>query len=194
MKRQKQIARPKDKDGPPKTLHAAAGSRELPAAPTGSPAVVPSFADAGLISNSRLFNILSNLLGPLMPAAEFPIRTTLADTEYLETAPDFVVAAIVTDPVLSAQSYHADIFDCDDFVLYLKTKLSLYAASNRLRAPLAVGYLFTTNHAFNFCIDVGSKLFLINTQSDDHAVTGDPAAFSQFLSIGPGNRITTVYI
>jgi hypothetical protein len=157
-------------------------------------ASISSFEDADLISNGRLLNILNNDLGPLMTATEFPLRTTLADNEYLETSPEFVIATIITDPILSAQSYHADIFDCDDYVLYLKTKLSLYAACNQLRAPLAVGYLFTTIHAFTFCIGAGSQLFLINTQSSDHAVTGDPLTFGQFISLGPGNKITTIYI
>ena len=138
--------------------------------------------------------ILSNNLELLMSAAEFPIRTIVADETYLETPPDFVRDAIMTDPVLSPSNYHADIFDCDDYVQYLKTKLSLYAASNHLPAPLAVGYICTTNHAFTLCIGPNAQLFLINTQSDDHAITGDRETFRQFLSLRPDNRITCIYI
>ena len=194
MKLQNQITKRNINETIPKTLHAPAGTGGQVSKLAESPEAVPSFKDAGLMSNGRVFNIISNVLGPLMPPAEFQIRTTLADNEYLETTPEFVVSSIVADPVLSVQSYHAEIFDCDDYVLYLKTKLSLYAASNLLSAPLAVGYLFTDNHAFTFCISSGSVLFLINTQSADHAVTGDPATFVEFLSLGPGNRITTIYI
>jgi hypothetical protein len=152
------------------------------------------FATARLITNTVVLNILKNGLGPLIPPAEFPIRTILADNAYLETPPEFVLNAITTDPILSPESYHADIFDCDDYVQYLKTKLSLFAASNRLQAPLAVGYVFTTEHAFTVCIGGESQLFLINTQSTDHAVTGNPTLFRQFLALRSGNSITAIYL
>jgi hypothetical protein len=152
------------------------------------------FATAAPLSKMRVLTILSNTVGPLIPAAEFPIRTVVADDTYLETPPEFVVDAIRTDPVLSPASYQANIFDCDDYVQYLKTKLSLYAATNHLPAPLAVGYLCTNDHAFTVCIGPNTQLFLINTQSDDHLFTGDPATFRQFLSLRPGNGIIFVYM
>ena len=193
MVKQRAITKSKGNDTTRETLCAPLGG-EASAPATTITSGTSSFTDAGLISNGRALTILGNVLGPLMPKSEFPVRTTLADTEYLETDPQFVISTIVTDPILSAQSYHADIFDCDDYALYLKTKCSLYAASNRLPAPLAVGYLFTTKHAFNFCLAAGSALFLINTQSEAHAVTGDPATFGRFLSIGPGNGIAAIYL
>jgi hypothetical protein len=193
MAQQKSVTGKKKEAITPNTSRTPTGSDGQASSQSAQPSTPPT-TDSDLISNMKVLNILSNLLGPLMPVAEFQYRTTLADNEYLETEPGFVVSAIVTDPILSVQSYHAEIFDCDDYVLYLKTKLSLYAASNRFSAPLAVGYLFTTNHAFNFCIGSSSILHLINTQSESHPVTCDPTTFSNFLSIGPSNRITTIYI
>jgi hypothetical protein len=161
-----------------------------PASPTNS----GPFANAAAIGNSGVLNILSYYFSPLMPTSEFRIRTIIADNDYLEVPPDFVRNAIVTDPILSPQSYHADIFDCDDYVQYLKTKMSLYAATNRLPAPLAVGYLFTKAHAFSFCIGHPAKLYLINTQSDAVAINDDASSFRQFLSLRPDNNITGIYI
>ena len=169
-----------------------------PTAPSLNPGPPPAssspFANARQISNRDAFTILSNSLGRLVSPDDFLNRTILADNNYLETPPDFVLNAILTDPVLSPQSYHADIFDCDDYVQYLKTKMSLYAAANLLPAPLAVGYLLTTEHAFSFCIGPGSQLFLINTQSTGHDITSDLATFSSFLNLKPGNTINIIYL
>jgi len=194
MKKPERSSGRKAKARLPRVLRAPAGPATAPAGPPAVPPASGPFADADLISNGRALNIMSNVFGPLMSLAEFPIRTILADLAYLETPPGFVVQAIVTDPILSPQNYHAEIFDCDDYVQYLKTKLSLYAASNRLPAPLAVGYLLTTEHAFTICFGPASQPFLINTQSMDHAVAGDPMTFRQFLSLRPGNSITAIYM
>ena len=166
----------------------------VPEEPSPVPMAPVPFATASPLSKMTVMTILSNTVGPLMPASEFAIRTVVADDTYLETPPDFVLNAIVTDPVLSPSNYHADIFDCDDYVQYLKTKLSLYAAANHLSAPLAVGYLCTTYHAFTLCIGPNGQLVLINTQSTDHAITSDPAAFAQFLSLRPDNEIICIYL
>lgn len=175
-----------------KLLRAPSGQGESVATPIEAN---QPFLDAALITNDRILTILSNIFRPpLINSSEFRQRTILADTIYLETSPKFVLDAILTDPILSPQKYHADIFDCDDYVQYLKTKLSLYAASNNLQAPLAVGYLFTTEHAFTLCIAPGSNLFIINTQSTDHGITNDTSSFLNFLAIRPGNSITAIYI
>jgi hypothetical protein len=152
------------------------------------------FGPTGAIDLETVERLLLRNFGPLFPPREFPFRTVVADNIYLEVSPDFVRGAILTDPVLSAPSYHADIFDCDDYVWYLKTKLSLFAANNRLAAPLAVGTLLTVKHAFSFCIASGSQLFLINTQSDQVEVCGDKTLFAQCLSLGPSNSIQSIYI
>jgi hypothetical protein len=192
MKTSKRVSPAKKKartSGRAPAPRAAAAAAPGPAAAGATPPVT-----GAALSRATVLTVLGNGLGPLMLAPEFPLRTVVADDTYLEIAPDFIVNAIITDPVLSPKSYQADIFDCDDYVQYLKTKLSLYAAANHLTAPLAVGWLCTTKHAFTLCIGPNGQLFLINTQSDGHAVTSDPAAFRTFLSLRPDNEIVCIYL
>ena len=165
-----------------------------PGLPSSGPPAAAPFAEATAISNVTARTVLANGLGGLIPPGELPVRLTIADTRYLETPVGFVLSSITTDPVLSVSSYHRDVFDCDDYVLYLKVKLGLFAAVNRLGAPPAVGFLFTTEHAFSFCISAGASLVLVNTQSPDRAIEGRPERFASFLSVRPDNPITLVYL
>ena len=165
----------------------------------GEPAAAAAIHDGAQVTGAsvdslNMLNILSHHFARLMPANQFRPRTVIADDNYLEVDPAFVRQAIVTDPVLSAQRYHANVFDCDDYVQFLKTKMSLYAATQRLRSPLAVGYIFTVVHAFSLCVGPRMQLHLINTQSADIAVTHNAATFAEFLSLAPSNYITAIYI
>jgi hypothetical protein len=170
-----------------RTLRQAPGTvlDNAPAAPFETPRI---------IDNDQVQTIISNYFGRLMPSDEFLIRTIIADEKYITVSEGWVRNSILTDPVLAPGSYQKDVFDCDDYVQYLKTKMSLYAARCRLSAPLAVGYLFTTAHAFSLCINPDSELFLINTQSDAKALTKDRDSFSEFMSLRPDNIITSIYI
>ncbi len=147
-----------------------------------------------ILSNAKVQTIISYYFGPLIPAAEFPFRVILADEAYLAVSPEWVRNCILNDPVLVPQNYQNNVFDCDDYVQHVKTRMSLYAAACRLAAPLAVGYLFTKVHAFSFCINPARELFLIDTQSDAKAITHDATAFPAFLTWSPGNPITHIYI
>jgi hypothetical protein len=158
---------------------------DLPAAPFETPRI---------IDNDQVQTIISNYFGGLIPSNEFLIRTIIADEKYITVSEGWVRNSILTDPVLAPGSYQKDVFDCDDYVQYLKTKMGLYAARCHLSAPLAVGYLFTTDHAFSICINPDSELFLINTQSDTKALTKDRDSFSEFMSLRPDNTITSIYI
>lgn len=193
-KRGSKLSKQKKRPTPQRRPVAPAGDNTNSPAPVVPVGIVGALADAAPIDIDGVMNILAGSIRPLMPANEFRPRTIIADNRYLQVPPDFVRNAIVTDPILSAQNYHADIFDCDDYVQYLKTKMSLYATTNRLQSPLAVGYMLTTVHAFSYCIGPGSRLYLINTQSDTVLVTGDQATFRQFLSLRPDNQITCIYI
>lgn len=152
------------------------------------------FETPRIIDNDQVLTIISNCFGRLVPPDEFPLRTIIADEKYIAVSEGWVRNSILTDPVLASERYQKDVFDCDDYVQYLKTKMSLYAATCRLSAPLAVGYVFTAAHAFSFCINPDSELFLINTQSDTKALTKDRDSFPGFMSLRPDNPITTIYI
>lgn len=172
------------------------------AAGGGVPGLSPASLDASAPGpDSRIYpgptvvTILDNTLGNLMPAVDFRMRTIIADNRYCAVSPGFILQTILTDPVLATpQAYASELFDCDDYVQYLKVRLSEYAAAQQLPAPLAVGYLFTTLHAFSFCIGDGAELFLINTQSEDHAVINDPALYAAFLDLSANNPITCIYL
>lgn len=179
-------------------------------APAGNPAEVapelppPSlittttkpFLVANVVQGATVLTILANQLSGLTPADQFQLRTVVSDNAYHAVSLDFVRTAIVTDQVLSPASYHADVFDCDDYVQYLKTKMSIYAAVNKLACPLAVGYVLTVLHAFTICITEQGNLVLINTQSPTGGAPFEtnPALFQLFLQATPQNPITSIYI
>ena len=179
----------------PRSVRAPAGDgRGLPQFP-------PSFPPTGLLAGAAVIteptvrNIFSNVFSEIIPPEEFLIRTIVADNRYLETSAEFVLDSISTDPIISNSSnYLQEIFDCDDYVQFLKTKMGIYAATNHLPAPLAVGYILTEEHAFSFCIGPGSVVSLINTQSDSHAVTSDKDSFATFLQLHRRNIVQTIYL
>ena len=193
---------PTRRASPPILPSAPAGEGGAPAGPFVVTPPTGLLADATTFNVGQAASILSNSFYGLIPNSEFAMRTILADDIYLYTPVDFVLDSINTDPILSTKEHYVpEIFDCDDYVQMLKTKMSLYAASNHVPAPLAVGYLLTSLHAFSFCISQGSILTLINTQSDTHATTSDRSAFRGFLSLGviipntnQPNIIQTVYL
>ena len=146
------------------------------------------------ILGESMQNILYHYFADLIGAEEFARRTIIADKHYRPVEIDFVLDSVRTDPVLAAERYRRNVFDCDDYVLYLKTKLNLYAHSRNYHAPLALGFLLTKEHAFNFCINSNKSLYLINTQSKDQAATNDNEQFSDFLGLREGNAVQFVYI
>lgn len=146
------------------------------------------------IMGEEIQNILYHYFVDLIGAEEFTKRMIIADKQYRPVEVDFVMESVRTDPILSAERYRRNVFDCDDYVLYLKTKLNLYAHARNYHSPFALGFLLTKEHAFNFCINANKSLYLINTQSKDQAITNDNEQFGDFLGLREGNAIQFVYI
>lgn len=151
-------------------------------------------AGSKVLANVQAATLLQNAFGALVDQDFFDRQLIISDTAYRTVNSGFVVNAVVTDPVLSPARYRADVFDCDDYVFFLKVKFALLAAANKLDEPLAIGCLLTRRHAFSFCLDEGQRVVLVNTQSDDHAVTSTPETFGDFLELSPQNPIRLVYL
>ncbi|WP_338277199.1 hypothetical protein [Corallococcus caeni] len=126
-------------------------------------------------------------------SGHFPV--VVVDNQYQPVQADWIKAAIETDAVLVRKPYTRDVFDCDDYAFYLKTKFALVAQQKNVPAPFALGVLITKLHAFNFCFEPDTTLHLINTQVDGAPSTSNEAAFESFLDMNiPGNRIELIYI
>ena len=140
------------------------------------------------------FTSVQQLLHSVFDAMTPTPPIVVVDEQYSTVEPDTVLASITADPILASSSFRQNVFDCDDYVLYLRTKVALFASRTGLPAPLAVGYLITAEHAFNFCIDPAQRITLIDTQSNTVPSTNDPAEFTSFLNLTPGNTLALVYI
>jgi len=147
-----------------------------------------------ILDKSEVANILYAAFNDFIDPNEFPIRVILADDQYLPADIAWVINSIETDPILSPGRYTRNIFDCDDYVLYLKTKMGLFAQKAKAAAPFALGFLLTQKHAFNLCIDENKQIHLINTQSDNKASTAERQAFATFLNVGSSNTIQIIYL
>ncbi len=121
---------------------------------------------------------------------------TLVDGSAIDI--EWILQAVRTDPIISPSQhghvYREDLFDCDDYVLYLRNKVALYIMGVA-EHPLALGCILTRKHAFNFCYEGQGTLHIINTQhTPDVVTTCEPAEFEKFLDMGAGNRIDLVYV
>lgn len=151
-----------------------------------------------IISNTLVYEKLYLTLWKLIPANLSETITLVADNNYL-TLKDaaWLQNFVITDPHLAPAKYRYDIFDCDDYVMYLKTKSSLFAANTSgFNYPLAVGFLLTVKHAFNFGITDDGSLFVLNTQSStrDFLLFDDAQVMSSFLALSTTNPIKFIYI
>jgi len=146
-----------------------------------------------LLSQIEIDNIISGCF-QLLVGRELLTRLIISDEEYLGIDPQWVVNSIITDPILAPKRYRKNVFDCDDYVIYLKSKTGLYAQNNKLSCPLAIGFLLTKIHAYNFCIDDNRTLHIINTQSKERKTSSDQNNFSTFLEIDESNPIQFIYI
>jgi hypothetical protein len=150
------------------------------------------------ITANEVYNILRRNFGTLIPIETFNTITIIADTSYLTTDSAWLREMAIHDPILSPSRYRRDIFDCDDYVLYLKTSVSLYAANSKnITRPFAVGYILTKLHAFNFGIDENKRLYILNTQSTqrDLIAPQTPEECANFLDLGlSNNKIQQLYI
>jgi hypothetical protein len=149
------------------------------------------------ISAETVFTILSNKLEQFTPNNTFSIMAIIADEGYVTVPPNWLRDTVLHEAILSPSKYRRDIFDCDDYVMFLKTKISLYAANKKeFNRPIAAGFLLTQIHAFNFGITDENKLFILNTQSADVDLIIDPlpGECAQFLDIAENNLIKFIYI
>jgi hypothetical protein len=115
------------------------------------------------------------------------------------TSPDApsIQNIIISDPILLPEKYRRDIFDCDDYVGYLKTKMNLLAANTAGQTrPFAFGFIITSTHAYNFGIATNKKLFVLNTQSDHHDFLYPDSSnqLGLFLKLNAQNQIKLIYI
>jgi hypothetical protein len=151
------------------------------------------------LTNTQVDTILAHYFYNFVPPdsqdeSTYLIRRNIADTSYLTVSPVWVRNVILADPVLAPARYKYDLFDCDDYVQYLKVRMAMFAAAKQFPAPIALGYLLTKEHAFNFCISHERALWLINTQSDDKPMTDNPETFVEFLRLRASNPLLTIYI
>lgn len=146
------------------------------------------------ISSTSVSNLLFGIFSQYVPPGELQARTVIADDEYLPVPLDMVMASITSDPILAPERYRRNVFDCDDYVMHMKTKLGLFAQTNKLIAPLAFGFILTTVHAYNFGLDPSGTIFIVNTQSSDRPVQTDPNLFGVFLNLSNKNIVRLIYI
>lgn len=143
--------------------------------------------DMGLVLGSRL--------RALVPVSEWDFRVIMVDQSWLTVSADFLYQVIRSDPMLSPNHYEDEVFDCDDFALALKTKMAFFAQNNKLQTPYAVGFILTKKHAFNFCIEEGGSMALIDTQYDHRPPERDQTKFAEYLGLSvPGNTIQLIYV
>jgi hypothetical protein len=154
----------------------------------------PPLGDDVAFSGELVFQLLSAAFTGLLLESEIEHRLIVADTRYRSVSPEWLRAIAMADPVLDKGKYESDVFDCDDFCQYLRTKVALYAHEQQLNAPLAAGFLLTQKHAVNLCIDADQNVHILDTQSDERTLASDPTSFTDLLKLTPSNPIRMIYI
>jgi hypothetical protein len=128
----------------------------------------------------------------------FSSRVHVVDTNgYRGITKNWVLDYIKGDAIISSgpKQGNPEIFDCDDFVMYLKTQLALYAFSNQLRHPLAVGIIVMPEHALSFCIEAASIVHLIDVHSPKQSAASTPEQIALMLGTpDASNRAEFLYI
>jgi len=151
------------------------------------------------LASSEVYQIIRGYFSPLLSDSRlFKFQVLVADNSYF-SAPDAkdIQTIINSDPVLLPQRYRRDIFDCDDYAIYLKTKMNLIAANTTGQTrPFAFGYIITSNHAYNFGIGHSKEIYVINTQSDNryYLYPESISQLSQFLELNTQNPIKSIFI
>ena len=107
-----------------------------------------------LLTKPHVLTKISKGLGHLIEKEEHQL--IVGDKKYRTVSIKWASDLITSDDILTG-GYTEDIFDCEDMAFYLRNKASLFALHNDMDAPLAMGIIFTDDHAFNFCID--NRLF-----------------------------------
>lgn len=151
------------------------------------------------LNSSAVYQIIRGYFSSLLADPRlFKFQVLVSDNSYF-SAPDAqkIQTIINSDPILLPQKYRRNIFDCDDYVTYLKTKMNLIAANTSGQTrPFAFGYIITSKHAYNFGIGQKKKIYVINTQSDKRyfLYPESIADLSSFLKLNPQNQIKYIFI
>ncbi|MEZ4857862.1 MAG: hypothetical protein R2781_03555 [Flavobacteriaceae bacterium] len=117
----------------------------------------------------------------------------VVDNEYISISKTFVLNTIKHDEWLKREiSYRPDVFDCDDYVMYLKCKLSKLFVNDNQKLPAALGFIITDRHAFNFSIDYEGRIIIYDTVATKLEL--NPTKFKIFLDYKPGNTVKLMYI
>jgi len=145
-------------------------------------------------SGDLVLRLLSGAFAGLLLDSELEDRIIVSDRRYRSVSPEWLKALALADPVLDEAKYDNDVFDCDDFVQYLRTQAALYAHEQKLDAPLAAGFLLTQKHAVSLCIDADQNVHLFDTQSEERTIASEPARFTDVLKLTPSNPIRMIYI
>jgi len=155
-----------------------------------------------LLDAENVRRIISNILYLLVPSGKWSERYLPSDKHWL-TVPEKVIVEIAnSEPKLDQRLYIQEIFDCDDFALAFKSRSAGYAVSHKLTNPLAVGFIFTEEHVWNFFIDESWDMVLLDLSAEIRQLHKCPPGKNktQFfqeklrLSENPSNEITLIYI
>lgn len=151
-----------------------------------------------VLSINTIYRDLNLSFGKLLDPNHFEFITIVSDNSYQTvTSAEWLQSMVKTDAQLAPSKYRRDIFDCDDYVMYLKTRVSLFAANTPgNNFPYAIGFILTTLHAFNFGITDQREVFMLNTQSDnrDFLIFDNLQNARDFLSLSNQNSIKFIYI
>lgn len=120
-------------------------------------------------------------------------KVHIVDNGYISVSKTFILNTIKHDEWLKREiSYKPDVFDCDDYVMHLKCKLSKLFVNDNQKLPAALGFIITNRHAFNFSIDYNNKVIIYDTVQTKLEL--NPQKFRQFLDYKPGNTVKIIYI
>lgn len=120
-------------------------------------------------------------------------KVFIMDNGYKPLSKAFVLNTIKDDEWLKTdKSYKPEVFDCDDFVMYLKCKVSKIFVQDQQQLPGAIGFIITSGHAFSLSIDSKRKITIYDTVRTK--LETDPEKFASFLEINPGNIVKLIYI
>ncbi len=159
------------------------------------------------VVHSKVFSVLYPLISP-QKRSQLQFRIVVADDGYYPANLAWLMAAITGR--FESSLRQNQVFDCDDHVQLLRAISSLSAATcspNPLLCPLAVGYLITEFHAFNWLINDLGNVVLIDTHNTQHRsveIVGaidpnqNPESYDTCLTFlnlrEPTNAILSVYI
>lgn len=151
---------------------------------------------------ANVYSILGGSLYQLIPDDKWSERYIASDRQWLPVSERLIIEIANLEPKLNERMYIKEIFDCDDFALTFKSRSASYAASHKLTNPLAVGFIFTKEHVWNFFIDESWDMVLLDLSATIRQIAKCPYDKNQKeffqeklqLSEDSSNEITLIYI